>query len=265
MSSPRTLVGRQFCCHPQSLEGYLCTHPVLPLREDESHRSVNEVPHLVLLIMHWRSSLRITDVQDALKGSNAVCLSPERSNVGNSTVCEMDLFLLPILPYFQCFETSTDTIAFYRWPICVMLMHGLHSFVAFLFKTARTIIIYYAWAALPGVKNHHVHRVQQSRSGVACTWAVFVFVRQLLCCSAQVKDKQPVGIFGTKWAFPKAKTALNNHHPWVGNPWRWDFLCFPCAAMRGSFQQPAELSLLLWRLLLGRAGESSRLTSKWDE
>lgn len=78
-------------------------------------------------------------------------------------------------------------------------------------------------------------------------------------------DKQPVGIFGTKWAFPKAKTALNNHHPSAGNTWGWECLRFPCAAMMGSFQQPAELSLLLWRLLLGRAGESSRFTSKWDE
>lgn len=98
MSSPHTLARRQFCCHPQSLEGYLCTHPVLPLREEESHRSVNEVTHLVLLIMHWHSSSRITDVQDALKGSNAVCLSPERTNVGNSTVCKMDLCCCPFYP-----------------------------------------------------------------------------------------------------------------------------------------------------------------------
>lgn len=78
MSSPHMLVKRQFCCHPQSLEGYVCTHPFLPLREDESHRSVNEVTHLVLLIMHWYFSSRFTDVQDTLQGSNAACLSPER-------------------------------------------------------------------------------------------------------------------------------------------------------------------------------------------
>lgn len=128
MSSPGTLVGRQFC-HPQPLEGYLWTHPVLPLREDEFHCSVNEVTHLVLLIMHWCSSSTITDVQDLLKGSNAVCLSPERTNVGNSTVCELDLFLLPILPYFQCFETPTNTVAFYQSVLCSSTVSFVHGWI----------------------------------------------------------------------------------------------------------------------------------------
>lgn len=120
MSSPRTVAGRQFCCRPQSLEGYLCTHPVLPLREDESRGSVKEVTHLALLTMHWCSSSRITDVQEALQGSDAVCLSPERSDVGNSTVCKMDPFCCPFYP---------NTIARSRRLICAMVTH-FHSFMA---------------------------------------------------------------------------------------------------------------------------------------
>lgn len=237
MSSPRTVAGRQFCCHPQSLEGYLCTHPVLPLREDESHRSVNEVTHLALLIMHWCSSSRVTDVQEALQGSDAVCLSPERADVGSSTVCKMD-------PFSVARFTLLVVLWNLHWYHCILsradLCYGytqFHSFMAeftFPVKAARTIIIYYAWAALPGVKNRHVQREQQSRSWVARTWAAFEFVRQVLCCSAQVEDKQPAGIFGTKWALPKAKTALHDHHPWGGNSWGWEFLCFPHAALRGS-------------------------------
>lgn len=112
MSSPHMLVRRQFCCHPQSLEGYLCTHPVLPLTDDESHGSVNEVTHLVLLIMHWCSSSRITDVQDVLQGSDAVCLSPERANVGDSTVCKMDLFCCPFYTTFSALK--------FHWYHCIL-------------------------------------------------------------------------------------------------------------------------------------------------
>lgn len=166
MSSPRTVAGRQFCCHPQSLEGYLCTHPLLPLREDESHRSVNEATHLALLIMHWCSSSRITDVQEALQGSGAVCLSPERADVGSSTVCKMDPFCGPFYPACSALELALIPLHLSRADLCYGYTQ-FHSFMAeftFPVKAARTIIIYYAWAALPGAKNRHVQREQQSRS-----------------------------------------------------------------------------------------------------
>lgn len=129
MSSPRTVAGRQFCCHPQSLEGYLCTHPLLPLREGESHHSVNEVTHLALLIMHWCSSSRVTDVQEALQGSDAVCLSPERADVGSSTVCKMD-------PFFVARFTLLVVLWNLHWYHCILsradLCYGYTQFHLFM-------------------------------------------------------------------------------------------------------------------------------------
>lgn len=133
MSSPCSLVGRQFCCHPQPLESYLCTHPVLPLRKDESHCSVNEVTHLVLLIMHWRSSSAITDVQDLLKGSNAVCLSPERTNVGNSTLCKLDLFCCPFYPAFSALKLPLIPLHFINLRYAYAQFHSFMAELTFPF------------------------------------------------------------------------------------------------------------------------------------
>lgn len=113
------------------------------------------------------------------------CICPQEELLEVTALCVRWTFfvahftLLLVLWNFRCYH-------------CLLSMadqcYGytqFHLFMAeftFPFRTARTIIIYYAWAALPGVENHHVHREQQSRSWVAHTWAAFEFVWQF--CAA---------------------------------------------------------------------------------
>jgi len=89
------------------------THPILPLREDKSRCSGNEVAHLLLLIMHWCSSSRIRNVQDRLQASKRqrVCLQtctaqvavPTARYVGRSLSPPNSLWLL-------CFESSANNV-----------------------------------------------------------------------------------------------------------------------------------------------------------